>query len=91
MNRRTLLFAAATLAAPRIGNARAAKPLRVVPDSDITVLDPVAGTTNIQTRDHAFMVFDTPVRPGQFVPRAASDGRGPCHRKRWKDLESDLA
>ena len=59
MNRRTLLFAAATLAAPRIGNARAAKPLRVVPDSDITVLDPVAGTTNIQTRDHAFMVFDT--------------------------------
>ena len=59
MKRRTLLSAAAALAVPSIGNAQAAKPLRVVPDSDITVLDPVAGTTNIQTRDHAFMVFDT--------------------------------
>jgi peptide/nickel transport system substrate-binding protein len=59
MKRRTLLtMAATTLAAPRIGNAQAARPLRFVHDADIAVLDPVA-TTNYQTRDHAFMVFDT--------------------------------
>jgi peptide/nickel transport system substrate-binding protein len=59
MKRRALLSTAIALAAPRIGNAQAAKPLRVVPDADIVMLDPVAGTTSIQTRDHAFMVFDT--------------------------------
>ena len=60
MRRRDVLklSAAATLAVPRIGNAQAAKPLRFVPDADIAVLDPVAGT-NYQTLHHAFMVFDT--------------------------------
>jgi peptide/nickel transport system substrate-binding protein len=59
MKRRDLLAIATALTAPRIGNAQAAKPLRFVHDADIVVLDPVAGTTSIQTRDHAFMVFDT--------------------------------
>jgi peptide/nickel transport system substrate-binding protein len=59
MRRRDLLAIATALTAPRIGNAQAAKPLRFVHDADIVVLDPVAGTTSIQTRDHAFMVFDT--------------------------------
>src|SRR3954468_13913312 len=53
-----LAACSAMLAAPRIGNAQAAKPLRFVPDGDVPVLDPVTSTSN-QTRDHAFMVFDT--------------------------------
>src|SRR5437899_2917604 len=58
MKRRNLLAVAAALAAPHIGNAQAAKPLRFVPDADLALLDPVL-TTNYQTRDHGFMVFDT--------------------------------
>ncbi len=60
MRRRTLLTATAatTLAAPRIGNAQAAKALRFVPDADLAILDPIV-TTSYQTRDHGFMVFDT--------------------------------
>src|ERR1019366_4933516 len=63
MKRRTLLATglaagAAALAAPRIGNAQAAKPLRFVPDADLALLDPVV-TTSYQTRDHGFMVWDT--------------------------------
>ena len=61
MQRRDLIKLAASsamLAAPRIGNAQVARPLRFVPDGDLPVLDPVTSTSN-QTRDHAFMVFDT--------------------------------
>jgi peptide/nickel transport system substrate-binding protein len=62
MKRRTLLkaglAATATLAAPRIGNAAAEKPLRFVPDADLAIVDPVV-TTSYQTRDHGFMVWDT--------------------------------
>jgi peptide/nickel transport system substrate-binding protein len=53
-----LAACSAMLAAPRIGNSQTAKPLRFVPDGDVPVLDPVTSTSN-QTRDHAFMVFDT--------------------------------
>ena len=59
MKRRAFLAAtAATLAAPRIGNAQAAKPLRFVPEADLALVDPVV-TTSYQTRDHGFMIYDT--------------------------------
>ena len=59
MKRRTFLAAsAAVLAAPRIGNAQAAKPIRFVPDADLASIDPVI-TTSYQTRDHGFMIYDT--------------------------------
>ena len=59
MRRRTFLASsAATLAAPRIGNAQAAKPLRFVPDADLAITDPIV-TTSYQTRDHGFMIYDT--------------------------------
>jgi peptide/nickel transport system substrate-binding protein len=59
MKRRAFLAASvAALAAPRIGNAQAAKPLRFVPDSDLAIIDPVV-TTSYQTRDHGFMIYDT--------------------------------
>ena len=48
----------AALAAPRIGRGAEARPLRFIPQADLAVLDPV-WTTSYQTRDHAFLVFDT--------------------------------
>ena len=59
MKRRAFLATTvAALAAPRIGNAQAAKPLRFVPDADLAIIDPVV-TTSYQTRDHGFMIYDT--------------------------------
>jgi peptide/nickel transport system substrate-binding protein len=62
MRRRELLKAglglAAALAAPRIGGAAAAKTLVVAPTADLVVLDPVV-TFNRQTRNYAYLVFDT--------------------------------
>ena len=62
MLRRDLLKAgigsAAALAAPHIGRAAAAKTLVVAPTADLVVLDPVV-TFNRQTRNYAYLVFDT--------------------------------
>ena len=62
MRRRELLKAgvgaAAALAAPRIGGAAAANTLVVAPTGDLVVLDPVV-TFNRQTRNYAYLVFDT--------------------------------
>src|ERR1700747_2570253 len=62
MRRRDLLKAgfgaATTFAAPRIGGAAAAKTLVVAPTADLVVLDPVV-TFNRQTRNYAYLVFDT--------------------------------
>ncbi len=59
MQRRTAIAGGmAALAAPRIGLGAEAKPLRFIPQADVAVLDPV-WTTSYQTRDHAFLVFDT--------------------------------
>jgi peptide/nickel transport system substrate-binding protein len=60
MKRRTLLtgFSAAAIAAPRIGRAQGSRVLRFVPQTDLSVLDPI-WTTVYATRDHANMVFDT--------------------------------
>ena len=59
MNRRQFLAAsAATLTMPAIVRADSQRTLTFVPQADIAVLDPI-WTTTYQTRDHAFMVFDT--------------------------------
>lgn len=59
MHRRTALAGGlAALATPRIGRGAEARPLRFIPQADLAVLDPV-WTTSYQTRDHAFLVFDT--------------------------------
>lgn len=60
MRRRDVLkmsAGAAMLAAPSIGKAQAAKPLRFVHDGDLALLDPVV--SSFPTMNHAFMVFDT--------------------------------
>ena len=59
MKRRTLLAAgAASLAAPAIVAAQGTRLLKFVPQSDVTVLDPI-WTTAYVTRNHGYMVFDT--------------------------------
>lgn len=57
MRRRAVLQAGlGMLAAPAL--AQGAKVLRVIPEADLAILDPVWTTATV-TRDHAFMVFDT--------------------------------
>lgn len=59
MKRRALLtIAAATLAAPNLSRAQANRVLRFIPQSDVTVLDPI-WTSVYVTRNHGYLVFDT--------------------------------
>lgn len=59
LTRRTFATAAAaTLAAPSIGKGQAVAPLKFIPQSDLTILDPIV-TTVYTARNHGFMVFDT--------------------------------
>ena len=59
MQRRSVLAGAgAALAMPYAARAQAARTLRFIPQSDLSVLDPMF-TTAYVTRNHAFMVFDT--------------------------------
>jgi peptide/nickel transport system substrate-binding protein len=59
MRRRSFLAgSAAALAAPAIARAEGPRVLRFIPQSDLTVLDPI-WTTAYVTRNHGFAVFDT--------------------------------
>ncbi len=59
MRRRTFLAAgAAALAAPSVGRAQGARVLRMVPQANVTSIDPI-WTTAIVTRNHAYVVYDT--------------------------------
>ena len=59
MQRRTFLAAtAATLAAPSIVSAQGSRVLKFIPQSDVTILDPI-WTTAYVTRNHGYMIFDT--------------------------------
>ncbi len=60
MRRRSLIGAAASLglARPSIGRAQGARILKLIPQADVAVLDPVATTANV-TRNHGFLIFDT--------------------------------
>ncbi|MCX7374456.1 MAG: hypothetical protein NTW56_18830 [Alphaproteobacteria bacterium] len=59
MQRRTLLgaTAAAALPAPAYTQPAAARTLRVIPQANLTSLDPV-WTTAVVTRNHGYMVWD---------------------------------
>ncbi|MDB5413288.1 MAG: Peptide/nickel transport system substrate-binding protein [Rubritepida sp.] len=59
MHRRSLLaLSATTLAGPAIAQSGAARALKFVPNSDLTVLDPIF-TAAFVTRLHGLMVYDT--------------------------------
>lgn len=70
MRRRAVLAGGAgMLAAPFVARGAGARVVRFVPQADLAVLDPV-WTTAYQTRDHAFLVFDTLFgQDSGFVPR----------------------
>jgi len=58
MQRRDLLAAAgAALTAPALAQPAGARSLRVIPQANLTSLDPV-WTTAVVTRNHAFLVYD---------------------------------
>ncbi|HUA55542.1 MAG TPA: ABC transporter substrate-binding protein [Candidatus Sulfotelmatobacter sp.] len=87
MRRREFLAAtAATLAMPAVARSQSSRVLTVVPQADLAVLDPI-WTTSYQTRDHAFLVFDTlfgvdasfKAQP-QMVEGAVAEDDG----KRWR-------
>jgi len=50
--------AIASLAAPSIARGAASAPLKFIPQSDLTILDPII-TTVYTARNHGYMVFDT--------------------------------
>ncbi len=59
MQRRHFLAgSAATLAMPAIARAQGSRVLKFIPQSDVTILDPI-WTTAYVTRNHGFMIFDT--------------------------------
>ena len=59
MKRRAVLAGAAgALAAPALVRAEASRVLKFIPQSDVTVLDPIF-TTAYVTRNHGYLVFDT--------------------------------
>ena len=59
MKRRSFIAGTATtLAVPALARAAGTGVLRFVPAADMPSLDPI-WTTASQTRDHAFMVYDT--------------------------------
>jgi peptide/nickel transport system substrate-binding protein len=58
IGRRGVLAAAGILAAPRIARAQNARLLKFIPQSDLSVLDPIWSAAYV-TRNHAMMVFDT--------------------------------
>ena len=59
MKRRTMLAGlSASLAAPHVAGAQGSRVLRFIPQTDVTVLDPI-WTTVYATREHSYMVFDT--------------------------------
>jgi peptide/nickel transport system substrate-binding protein len=49
---------ATALAAPSISRGAAAAPLKFIPQSDLTILDPIINTV-YTVRNHGYMVFDT--------------------------------
>src|SRR6476620_10466947 len=59
IRRRTFMAAtAASLAAPSISRGAAGAPLKFIPQSDLTILDPIVNTV-YTVRNHGYMVFDT--------------------------------
>ncbi|HWX46497.1 MAG TPA: ABC transporter substrate-binding protein [Roseomonas sp.] len=58
MKRRTFLATSvAALAAPSLGRAQQDKVLRFIPQTDLSILDPIFGLA-YATRNHGYMVFD---------------------------------
>jgi peptide/nickel transport system substrate-binding protein len=92
MKRRTLLaMAAGALAAPSLVRAENERVLRFIPYANLAVLDPVWTSAYI-TRNHAYVVFDTPCGQDssfhalpQMVEGAPTEQDGRVWRLRLRD------
>jgi peptide/nickel transport system substrate-binding protein len=86
IRRRHLLAGAGALALPAIARAAPQRVLKFVPQSDVTVIDPVWSTTYV-SRNHGYLIFDTlfgmdsayQIQP-QMVAGAVTENDG----KLWK-------
>ena len=79
MRRRTVLKGAvaatlAPLAAPAIAQPAKAATLRLIPQANLTVLDPIWTTATV-TDNHGYYVFDTLYSADSTSAAAAADGR----------------
>src|SRR3954471_14351429 len=78
--------AAAALAAPSVSRGAANAPLKFIPQSDLTILDPIV-TTVYTARNHGFMVFDTLFGMDsryQMQPQMLEGYTVEADGKRWK-------
>ncbi len=90
MERRTFLSGAAAAAAatslpgaPALSQGAAARTLRVIPQANLTSLDPV-WTTAVVTRNHAFMIYD------QICAQDASGAIRPQMAQGWDTSQDGL-
>ena len=58
MRRRQFLTTTVALAAPSIARAQSSRVLKIIPEGDLAILDPVWTTATV-ARNHGYMVFDT--------------------------------
>lgn len=58
IRRRTLIAGAGALALPGIARGAASRVLKFIPQSDVTVIDPVWSTAYV-SRNHGYLIFDT--------------------------------
>ncbi len=91
MHRRTLLTAAALIAAPHVARSQTARTLRFIPQVDPSILDPVTTSAYI-ARNHGYAVFDTlfgldsSFNPQpQMVDQVATESDGLLWRLRLRD------
>ncbi len=85
IRRRDVLAAAATLAAPSVVRAQSNRLLKFIPQSDLSVLDPVWSAAYV-VRNHALMVFDTLYGMDasyQIQPQMAAGHRSEDDGKTW--------
>jgi peptide/nickel transport system substrate-binding protein len=89
MERRTFLgagaaIASAGIAAPALSQGSVANTLRVIPQANLTSLDPV-WTTAVVTRNHAFMIYD------QICAQDATGAIKPQMAEGWDVAQDGLA
>ncbi len=89
--RHFMAVSAAALTAPRIACAQDSRVIRFIPQSDLTVLDPM-WTTAYVTRNHGYLVFDTlfgqdsQYRPSpQMLEGVSTEGDGKLWRLTLRD------
>ena len=74
------IAAAASIAKPAIVQAQANRVIKFVPEADIVIFDPVV-TPSAQTREHAWLIYDTLYGVDDKFQCASADGGRTRRRK----------